>query len=160
MMTNKLYPQSINTKLNALEREKKATLELMQVAMFAEKLQKDFPDLVQGVSIETYFGRRVSIRVFPKVLSDLAKILRHVRKFGYQMQKDGISDYPDSAMRIYRLTNHMEITAHFNTSSSVDEKKENDKDQNENSEGKHCRYVKVGEKQEVVIKPIYELQCN
>ncbi len=157
-MTNKAYPKSINAKLTCLKEEKRKTLDLMQAASFAERLQKDFPELIQGISIDTYFDYNVSVRVFPKKLSDLATLLRAMRQAGYQMQKDGIKDYPDSAMRIYKLTNRMEVTAHFTT--SLDEKKDDSEDNVDQDKEKHCRYVKVGEKRETVVKPIYELQCE
>lgn len=150
-MTSQAYPKSINRQLESIEQDKKKTLQLVQVASFAEKFQQDFPELIQGVAVDILFAHQVVIRVFPKVLSDLAWILRYVRKAGYHMQKDGIYDHPECSTRSYKLTNDMNIIAHFSTTKT---------DESEQSEGKHCRYVKVGEKRETVVKPIYELQCE
>ncbi len=153
-MTSTAYPKSINRQLESIERDKEKTLQLVQVASFAEKLQQDFPELVQGVAVDILFAHSVTVRVFPKVMSDLAWVLRYVRKAGYRMQKDGIHDHPGSSMRSYHLTNNMNIIAHFDTTET------NEQNENEQNKGKHCRYVKVGEKREVVVKPVYELQCN
>jgi hypothetical protein len=151
------YPKVIQNKLDDLDAEKKRVLGLCEVAKFAETLEANDPDLVQGLSAD-YWGDKLIVRVYPHSITQLAEFLRLLANKDYRIEK--ISDHPESQMRSYYLKNSMTVIAHFNI-------KEDTSDTNEDVGGKptvskKCRYVKVGEKRETreIVTPQYELQCD
>jgi hypothetical protein len=146
-MASKAYPKVIQNKINDIGEERRKALKLIIVAGYAEQLAEEIPELVQGVSVNTWFDEHVSLAVYPKTITELAKFLRRLSKRGHRIKE--INDSPSCGTRTYTLDKSLRVTAHFGTS-----------DGEHNS--KQCRYVKVGETKEVktITTPIYELQYD
>jgi hypothetical protein len=145
------YPQVIAKKLDSLELDKRNVLALSETARFAEDLTKKMPDLIQGVQV-TYFNEKIRLLVYPKTIREVAELLRRLAKHGFRIHNK--HENPAAGIKTWELKNCLEVQATFDLADGAAS--------SEQSEGKRCRFVKVGETRETreIVTPLYELQCD